>query len=80
MKEVVDLQNTNFRVSSSRLPDLTFFGHLLLQGICGTFLGILGCLRQAGRIEERKCRAIRTRIPFPAIQMLLQNLPEREKH
>ena len=56
-----------------------FFGHLLLQGICGTFLGILGCLRQAGRIEERKCRAIRTKIPFPAIQMLLQNLPEREK-
>ena len=79
MKEVVDLQNTNFRVSSSRSPDL-FFGHLLLQGICGTFLGILGCLRQAGRIEERKCRAIRTKIPFPAIQMLLQNLPEREKH
>lgn len=56
-----------------------FFGHLLLQGICGTFLGILGCLRQAGRIEERKCRAIRTKIPFPAIQMLLQNLPERKK-
>ena len=56
-----------------------FFGHLLLQGICGTFLGILGCLRQAGRIEERKCRAIRTKIPFPAIQMLLQNLPMGEK-
>ena len=80
MKDVVGLQNTNFPVCSSCSPGLIFFLPSAFARNMQDFLRILGCLRQAGRIEGRKGTAITTKIPFPVIIILLQNLPERKKN